>query len=79
MPAMIAMIAPLRLLRRLLRSLLDVSAETRVMEEGLQVACRGFSLASYGIPLAPVWLPELGAVRLPRAGPAEDATAARDS
>jgi len=70
---------PLIPLFRLLRRLFDVSAETSVMEEGLQAACRGFSLASYGIPLAPVWLPDFEAGRLPRAGPAEDATAARGS
>jgi hypothetical protein len=46
-------------LAALLRRLLDLGAETAVMEEGLQAACSGFGLASYGIPVAPVWLPEL--------------------
>ncbi|PPE72874.1 hypothetical protein C3942_15730 [Solimonas fluminis] len=45
-------------LAALLRRLLDLGAETSVMEEGLQAACGGFGLASYGIPVAPVWLPE---------------------
>lgn len=49
----------LLLLRSALRRVFDCSAETAVLEDSLQVACSGFSLASYGIPLMPVWLPEI--------------------
>lgn len=45
-------------LAALLRRLLDLGAEASVMEEGLQLSCGGLGLASYGIPVAPVWLPE---------------------
>ncbi|MDM4770187.1 hypothetical protein [Solimonas sp. SE-A11] len=45
-------------LAALLRRLLDLGAEASVMEEGLQLTCGGLGLASYGIPVAPVWLPE---------------------
>lgn len=41
-----------------LRRLFDFNAETAVLEEGLQAACCGLSFASYGIPVAPVWLPQ---------------------
>lgn len=43
----------------LLRRLFDLNAETAVLEDGLHLACSGLSLASYGIPVAPVWLPEM--------------------
>ncbi len=41
-----------------LRRLFDLTAEDAVLEDGLQAACSGFCLAGYGIPVAPVWLPE---------------------
>lgn len=46
-------------LAALLRRLLDLGAEASVMEEGLQLGCGGLGLASYGIPVAPVCLPEV--------------------
>ncbi|HSW13643.1 MAG TPA: hypothetical protein VLI06_12435 [Solimonas sp.] len=42
---------------RLLRRLFDFSAETGVLERELP-GCSGFGPASYGIPVAPVWLPQ---------------------
>ena len=43
----------------LLRRLFDFNAETAMMEDSLYAVYGGLSLASYGIPVAPVWLPEL--------------------
>lgn len=43
----------------LLRRLFDFNAEAAVLEDSLHAARSSLSLASYGIPVAPVWLPEL--------------------
>lgn len=50
---------PLYAWAALLRRLFDLNAETAVLEDGLHIARSGLVLASYGIPVAPVWLPEL--------------------
>jgi len=50
---------PLYAWAALLRRLFDFNAEAAVLESSLQAARNGLSLASYGIPVAPVWLPEL--------------------